>query len=57
MTANGKLKLVLCTMLGLAAHWANGAGSASDLDYFQDFPVVLSASRLQQPLSAIMQLL
>jgi len=35
----------------LSVQSAIAADYASELDYFQDFPVVLSASRLQQPLS------
>ncbi|MBI3221939.1 MAG: TonB-dependent receptor [Nitrosomonadales bacterium] len=35
----------------LACHGARAADNTSELDYYQDFPVVLSASRLYQPQS------
>jgi iron complex outermembrane receptor protein len=48
-----KLKhlVAVCAVLCLPAHGVRAADYASDLDYYQDFPIVLSASRLRQPLS------
>ncbi|MCX7171029.1 MAG: TonB-dependent receptor [Proteobacteria bacterium] len=39
------------SLLYLALQTAFATDYASDLDYYQDFPVVLSASRLRQPLA------
>ncbi|MDD5177124.1 MAG: TonB-dependent receptor [Sterolibacterium sp.] len=44
-------QVAVCSLLSLVMQSANAADYASDLDYYQDFPVVLSASRLRQPLS------
>jgi iron complex outermembrane receptor protein len=39
--------------IGLSAHKVYAANYPSEQDYFQQFPVVLSASRLYQPLSEV----
>lgn len=44
-------RITMCCLLCLAAQAVNAADYASELDYYQEFPVVLSASRLSQPLS------
>lgn len=41
----------LCCLLCLAVQTVNADDYSSELDYYQEFPVVLSASRLSQPLS------
>ena len=46
-----KLRATVLAVPCLAMHGAIAADYASDLDYYQEFPVVLSASRLRQPLS------
>lgn len=45
------IRLSLLTSLCLASVFAHASNEVSELDYYQDLPVVLSASRLSQPLS------
>lgn len=45
------IKLSLLTCVCLASVIAHASNEVSELDYYQDLPVVLSASRLSQPLS------
>ena len=45
------LLLISVAFAGLTASCGRAADFASELDYLQEFPVVLSASRLSQPLS------
>jgi len=45
------IKLSLLTSLCLASVIARASNEVSELDYYQELPVVLSASRLSQPLS------
>lgn len=45
------IKLSLLTCMCLASVIARASNEVSELDYYQDLPVVLSASRLSQPLS------
>ena len=53
MSKFGKIALqsVSCLPICFSLSSAIAADYASDLDYFQEFPVVLSASRLRQPLT------
>lgn len=44
-------QFILLSLLCLSAQNASAADYDSDRDYYQEFPVVLSASRLHQPLS------
>ena len=46
-----KIKNGVGIALALLATCARAADNTSELDYFQEFPMVLTASRLQQPLS------
>ena len=47
-----KYRAVIATLFaGLAAQGVWAADFSSELDYLQDFPIVLSASRLAQPIS------
>jgi iron complex outermembrane receptor protein len=47
-----RYRLALAALsIGLAAHKAGAADYSSEQDYLQEFPVVLSASRLSQPMS------
>lgn len=45
------IKLSLLIGLSLFTYFANATNEVSELDYYQEFPVVLTASRLTQPLS------
>lgn len=45
------IKLSLSIGLSLFIHFANATNEVSELDYYQELPVILSASRLSQPLS------
>lgn len=45
------IKLSLSVGLSLFTHFANATNEVSELDYYQELPVILSASRLSQPLS------
>ena len=46
-----KIKKVVGLALTLVSACAIAADNSSELDYFQEFPMVLTASRLKQPLS------